>query len=349
MNGAVLQKDVSITELKDSLKEYSGLMAKLNSMPKVSKKSLKVGKKDISQKGKEEVRIYFGEKINKAFNTEIFEDVSKMIRLTHESYEKFKRVLELGESTHCWITRQALNLVNVNPALSALLLEYCKYPDDPKSDMQDLIFEGHFYGETNTGAWGNFIENLPTAAVLVLEGLKKARNGLDEDIHEHALENFATNYDLAMSVNRNAGSLGIAAHYLQDLTAPHHVGNYPAVPYVDHYFFEKYANLYVYGSPQFVLTKSEYDTFKGSLNTDLSKPEAFATEIYNRAKAFVPFIETDLHAETAGTNKYSLMVDSEIDKYNRNLTIGSRQWKEAVDKAIPLAVYATAYLFENGL
>ena len=349
MNEATVQQDASIKLLKDTLKEFSALSSELKAVTRIDRKSLKFRKKDVPKKGKEETRLFFRDVINRACGREIFEEVRRLIRLTHESYERFKRVLELRDSTHCYITDRALGLLNVSPADTALLLEYCKFPDDPKSDLQDLIFEGHFFGDTKEGGKGNFLENAAPTTMLILKYMKRATNGLDEDIHEHALMNFVNHYNLAVGGSGSVTSLGVATHYLQDLTAPHHVGNYPAVPYVDHFFFEKYANKYVYGSPDFVLTPGGYSEFKSSLRTGPLDPQAFALEIYDRARAFIPCIETDLHAEEPGTEGYVLKVDSAIDEYNQSLVAGNRKWKEAVDKAIPLAVYASACMFETAL
>lgn len=349
MNGATVQQDASIKLLKDTLKEFSTLSSRLNAVTRIDRKSLKFRKKDVPKKGREETRLFFRDVIDKACGMVISEEVRKLVRLTHESYERFKRVLELRDSTHCYITDRALGLLNIPPAAAGLLLEYCKFPDDPQSDMQDLIFEGHFFGETKAGGKGNFLENAAPTTVLILKCMKRATNGLGEDIHEHALMNFVNHCNLAVGVSGNVTSLGVAAHYLQDLTAPHHVGNYPAVPYVDHFFFEKYANKYVYDSPDFVLTPGGYIEFKSSLRAAPTDPQAFALEIYERARAFIPCIETDLHAEVPGTEEYALKVDSAVDEYNQSLVAGNRKWKEAVDHAIPLAVYASAFLFETVL
>lgn len=350
MNEATVQQDASIKLLKDTLKEFSALSSELKAVTRIDRKSLKFRKKDVPKKGKEETRLFFRDVINRACGREIFEEVRRLIRLTHESYERFKRVLELRDSTHCYITDRALGLLNVSPADTALLLEYCKFPDDPKSDLQDLIFEGHFFGDTKEGGKGNFLENAAPTTMLILKYMKRATNGLDEDIHEHALMNFVNHYNLAVGGSGSVTSLGVATHYLQDLTAPHHVGNYPAVPYVDHFFFEKYANQIVWEGPHpFTIDMGRYNAFKNALGVRPADPERFAAAIYERSKEFVPYIETSLHRETAGTKEYLRKVDGAIDEYNDRFCNGNDQWTDAIREAIPLAVYASACLFETVL
>lgn len=350
MNGTTFRQGASISSLKKTLKEFSALTAGLNSVTNIDTGHLDFQRDTFSGMGRGEARLRLWDKIIQACHADIYEDVYKLISLTHQSYDQFKRVIKSRYNTHRYITEQALTLINVDPGISQKLMEYCTFPDDRKSDMQDLIFEGHFYGKTHTGSEGNFLNNLFPATMVILAAIKKVNYGFDEDIQEHAVMNFWRNYKNVGKDAKRYLYLGVAAHYLQDLTAPHHVGNYPAVPYVDHYFFEKFASRYVHGKPHFQITKTGYDKFKGSLISSLSQPEAFAKEIYGKAIEFIPYIETDLHSESPGTDGYAKAVDNAVDTYNGYLVSGTnRQWEEAIDNAIPLAVYATAYLFEASL
>jgi hypothetical protein len=348
-----MKQDASIKDLKASLKEYNGLVSKLTAIGEVKKEPLQFDTANFSIMGREEKRVYLWDKIKTAYGTEAYENINKLIKLTHQSYNQFKALPSSQLSTHRYITEQAVKLLDLDSAIAKTLLEYCTYPDEPKSDMSDLIFEGHFYGKTNSGAPGNFLVNLFPQVLLALEAVKKLLHGKDEDIHEHAVMNFARHYDShlhAGSVYQKYFYLGVAAHYLQDLTAPHHAGNYPAVPYVDHYFFEKFASQYVYGKPKFKISQNGYNEFASKINSSLNQPQSFAREISGMAAPYIKFVETEFHHKLAGNANDASFMDAQIDSFNKRLISGKNQeWAKAIDGAVPLAVYATTYLFETAL
>jgi len=351
MSDRTLQQDVPVSELKEAVKDFSARAGRLKQISGIDRRPLRLNRRLISRMGKDETRLLLWNKLKEAARADIYDDIHELIRLTHESYEQFKRIIGSRYSTHRYITDQALRLVAADPAAFQRLLGYSTYPDESESDMRDLVFEGHFYGKTFSGGEGNFLNNLfPEGLLAVLEMVKKLRHGFDEDIREHAVMNFAKNCARVRNGGPEHFHLGVAAHYLQDLTAPHHVGNYPAVPYVDHYFFEKYASLYVHDNPQFVIAKADYDNFKGSLTSNPDHPERFALEIHHRATEFIPYIATGLHAESPGTPGYENAVDDAVDTCNSRFVSGSyKPWDDAINNALPLAVYATAYLFEKAL
>jgi hypothetical protein len=274
--------------------------------------------------------------------------------LTHTSYEQFKGILEGRYSTHRYITGEAIKLIGLmekDSAAANKLLDYCTYPDEGKSDLADLIFEGHFYGKTESGMTGNFIVNLFPKAAGVLEIIKKTISGPEEDIHENAVSNFRENFKNSLNdAGKKYYYLGIAAHYLQDLTAPHHVGNYPAVPYVDHYIFEKFASLYVHGHPEFNITKADYDTHKSLNFLNETDPDRFCKGIFEQSSKYISCIKTEMHSKPIGSNDYALMVDKMLDDYASPVKSDLHlNWKEAVNGAVPIAIYATANLFETAL
>ncbi len=344
------QQDGSLNTLKRNMKDFSMLAGKVNSIAKIDGRRLVFPKSAVSRMDKDELNLLLTEKMKAASKIDIYDDFRKLIRLTQESYNLLTQSYTDKKSTHFFITLAALNLVGAPPDFRDPLLENCTYPDEAWHDLRDLIFEGHFFGDTVPGKKGNFIEKYYPKAMVLFKALKKLTHGVKEDIHENALENFVKYYEEFMSPRRKDESLGIAVHYLQDLTAPHHVGNYPAVPYVDHFFFEKYANQIVWEGPHpFAIDKNRYNAFKNSLGVSPAQPEKFAAAVYERAKEFVPYIETALHKETAGTEEYLQKVDGAIDEYNDRFCNGNDQWKEAVSRAIPVAVYASAFLFETVL
>jgi hypothetical protein len=335
-------------EFKETLRDFSALAARLNALGQIDREALALPAEAFAGLGRQEIRVRLWDRIRSVCNEDLYEEIHRLIKLTHQSYGRVKGMISGRYSTHRFITEKALGLLAVAPALSQRLLEYCTFPDEPKSDMADLIFEGHFYGRTDAGPEGNFLGNLFPRGVAVLEAIKQATHGPAERIDEHAVMNFALHCRQAGQPGPAGFSLGVAAHYLQDLTAPHHAGNYPAVPYVDHYFFEQYASLHLHGHPAFAVTAGDYEAFKAGLAATPSDPEAFAREIYGRATAFIPLIETRLHAEEMGSESFLGLLDEEVDRYQGFLDRGDNaQWTEAVEGAVPLAIYATACLFES--
>jgi len=220
--------------------------------------------------------------------------------------------------------------------------------------MSDLIFEGHFYGKTRSGVPGNFLaDTFPEKALQAMEFVKKVRHGADEDIHEHAVMNFKRYFDQVLDPSLGDQKyfyLGVSAHFLQDLTAPHHAGNYPAVPYVDHYFFEKFTSRYVYDDPKFKISRSAYKKFKTKMASSPKQPESYALEVTGMATPFIKYIESDFHTRQAIGVRSSRAMEAEIYQLNRSLLSGTNEkWEKAIVGAVPLAVYATACLFETAL
>ena len=343
-------QDVSISDLKANIREYSNILNSLKNAPEIKKKDLQLTKTAVLQMKKEEKRFYLWDKIKESFQSNVYEDAHRLINLTHKSYEQFKSLTGSQYNTHKFITSKAIEILNVQSESADTLLEYCVFPDSSKSDMSDLIFEGHFYGKITSRKYGNFIDSLFPRVAILLEGIKKVTNGFDEDIHEHAVGNFTTNYTHSMNADRKLICLGVAAHYLQDLTAPHHAGNYPAVPYVDHYFFEKFASQYLYGQPNITISKSGYKKFKSQLQSAPAQTEQFAKEIYALAVPYVDYVKRDSYAKLADIDKSAAFMDEEIEACNSFLISGvNKDWTSAIDGAIPIAVYATAYLFESAL
>jgi hypothetical protein len=348
------QQDRSIENLKASLKEYNGIVAKMKTIDKVKKAPLRVKKDSVSKMGREEKRVFLRDKVNEAFNADAYEDIDKLIGLTHRSYNQYKALPSTEYNTHQYITEQAIAFLGLDSTIANTLHTYCTYPDESKSDMSDLIFEGHFYGKTSSGVPGNFlVDTFPETTLKAMEFVKKIKYGDDEDIHEHAVMNFTRYYNQflqADSADQKYFYLGVAAHFLQDLTAPHHTGNYPALPYVDHYFFEKFASQYVYDQPAFKLSQAAYSKFKSKLNSSPTEPESFSLEITGMATPYIKFIESDSHARLAGNERSVRSMDAEIGKLNKILFSGKNEkWEKAIDGAVPLAVYATTYLFETAL
>ncbi len=344
----------SIINLKADLAEYHRLLSNLKTIKKVKKEPLQVRKGALAKKGKEAKRILQRDKVHEACGTDAFEDIDKLIGMIHRSYHQYKGILDKQCNTHQFITDQAALLLALDSAVADILHTCCTYPDELKSDMADLIFEGHFYGQTGSGIPGNFLaDTFPKKALKVMEFIKKVRFGADENMQEHAVMNFTRYFNQALhsaSKKQKYFYLGVAAHFLQDLTAPHHAGNYPALPYVDHYFFEQFTSRYVYDDPRFKISRSAYNKFKSRMASDPNKPESYALEVTGMAAPFIRYIEPGSHGRSATGVRSARFADREIDLLNKSLMSGKNEkWEKAIVGAVPLAVYATAYLFETAL
>jgi hypothetical protein len=125
-------------------------------------------------------------------------------------------------------------------------------------------------------------------------------------------------------------------------------GNYPAVPYVDHYFFEKFASQYLYDDPKFKISRATYNKFKAKTASSSTQPESFALEITGMATPYIKYIETDSHGKLADSEQSGRSMDAEIDKLNISLLSGkNEEWEKAIVGAIPLAVYASIYCLRS--
>jgi hypothetical protein len=225
------------------------------------------------------------------------------------------------DTTHEFITAEALTQLDIHDKIfSQALLGSCMDPDKDKKHWE-LAYEGHFYGKLNGQKFGNFFPRVFHGSMLwFLDHLN--------DIDETALSNFCKNYAKALGDRSNTEILGCAAHYLQDLTAPHHVGNMAIFFEMmtdntnTHYVFEKFARNFLYkeeNQNRFAdRAKTIFDELKLSFDPLKYEPEKLAKVVYNTAVANV----------------------SKVKSNNRDL------WTEAICDAIPLAIGATAVILE---
>lgn len=252
----------------------------------------------------------------------LVDDVKKFFAIINEAnrlYAAVKKGMDQSGSTHEFITWQALDLLGIiDPRTRTGLQKACMAPDREK-DLRSLVFEGHFYGKTAGRRNGNFLERVFGDLASGLLGFIDRRI---DDIDETALSNFSTCYARATGGGIRLKELGCAAHYIQDLTAPHHAGNM-AIGFETitdncetHFPFEKFAKGYVYDNPTaFKVKASEiYDEFMQAFTK--KPPEAVAKEVHRRA---VP----------------------NVSKVQR---LDGPAWEEVIHEAIPLAIGATAFI-----
>jgi len=225
-----------------------------------------------------------------------------------------------SENTHKLITSNAFGLIGYRGDKKKMesVIESSAGPDrHPKTIA--LMMEGHFYGEVKTGVYGNYLPRIFDD--LFLRFIDRLN-----DIDETAKKNFIKYYNAYNSPRRNLESLGWALHYIQDLTEPHHAGNYAMFFsfYTDgfdtHYAFEKKA--------------------RSMINDD----REFFTE---RAKTLLPGLEREFIA--GGIHSFSDVIYQKTRPFiNDNIKGNDKSaWAEVIKDALPLAIAATAIVLKN--
>jgi len=244
-----------------------------------------------------------------------------LVREANNLYAAVKKGMNLKKSTHEFITLKALDLLGVaDPSVRNSLQKACMGPDTD-TDLKRLVFEGHFYGKVGGRRNGNFLERVFGDLATGLLGLVDRHVN---DIDETAMSNLSKYYIHATEGNINLRELGWAAHYIQDLTAPHHAGNM-AIGFETitdncetHFPFEKYANGYVYENDTAFQGKAEQVYSEFSATFKPGRPEDMAREVHRRALPNIPRVQI----------------------------IDETEWKQAIHDAIPVAIGATAVLLE---
>jgi len=249
-------------------------------------------------------------------------DLRKFWRLINEAnrlYSAVKKGMDQAGSTHEFITVQALDLLGVSDTKTRKILHgACTAPDREK-DLRNLVFEGHFYGKVAGRRNGNFLERVFGD---LAQGLMGFIDRYVDDIDETAFSNFKRYYAHATSNDIQLKELGWAAHYLQDLAAPHHAGNM-AIGFETvtdncetHFPFEKFARGYVYDHPTAFRKKARdiYNEFRQTFTK--KRPEAIAREVQKRALPNIPKVQI----------------------------LDGAAWTEVIHAAIPLAIGATAFI-----
>jgi hypothetical protein len=196
-------------------------------------------------------------------------------------------------------------------------------PDEQRAGWR-LFFEGHFYGPTPEGGLGNYM------SWVFAKPLRSLMAGID-DIEEHAHGNFLRQARLAAQSPTEATPHGWALHYLQDLTAPHHVRNFPiflprpGYALDTHHAFEKRAN------GRFSDVPDRYDV---PAKTPLAALRMKGFDLRSEAgrEAFVDWVH-----EAALT-----IADGDWIHAGE-----STAWDPKIDAALALAVAATAYFVER--
>lgn len=253
--------------------------------------------------------------------------VDSKIALAAGFLEHYRNAKEAGRKTgevetHEFITARAFDLVGViDGAFRDDVIRHSMDPDR-ELDLLAIAAEGHFYGPIDAAgsAYGNYMQRVYLPEVLdKIEAV--------HDIYENALTNFQAHYESCSAGPADAATLGIALHYLQDMTAPHHAGNYALFfsRYTDHFdthlAFEKYARQLVNRHPdRFTADAADLRTGFAQRFDELG-PREFAREINRMIHPFFPMIK----------------------KKDRTA------WGDVIDAAVPIAIAASAVVLASAL
>ncbi len=270
--------------------------------------------------------------ISRADNAALLEGFRKQY---FEHYTNLRKELKQPGTleTHEFITTQALDIIGERDvAYRSEVIGHCMDPDRHWALIK-LAAEGHFYGLTRNGAYGNYFHRVFEDGTLEL--LRRA----DPDIDETALSNFAKHYTGFAAETAQLDELGCALHYLQDMTAPHHGGNYAAFfslksdNFDTHLAFEKFAREYLNNEGAKLQGPAEAEResllrFIADKGLDLQDPRsanwdrnlaAFCIEVHTRIREFIPRVKSKRRSS----------------------------WRAAIRGAIPVAVGATSAILEN--
>ncbi len=306
-------KDILTKEEAKAYREASEKIERLSE--ELKKEGPKLDKTDFARSG--------ANKSLDLISSNLGADLKKFWGLINEAnrlYSAVKKGMDQSGSTHEFITSGALDLLGVTDAKTHKVLQKACMAPDREKELRSLVFEGHFYGKIVGRRNGNFLERVFGD---LSTGLLGFIDRYIDDIDETALSNFTEYYTHATAGDIQLKELGWAAHYIQDLTAPHHAGNM-AIGFETitdncetHFPFEKFAKGYVYDNPTAFKAKAQeiYDEFRQTLAG--KRPEAIAKEVQRRAVPNVPKVQI----------------------------LDGPAWTEAIHEAIALAIGATAFIF----
>lgn len=246
---------------------------------------------------------------------------------TEKSWEKRDSL----KTTHQMITEQALCILNKDdlPKKDQLVYE-SSGPDDAPETIK-FVMEGHFCGIISDGIVGNFLQKyMPPLVFDLLYNFGDFKDHLKET----ALSNIGKYSAKYLNNGEDIKYLAWTLHFLQDITAPHHAGNIPAIiPSLitdinggndTHSAFEEFANNFM---------KEQPDKFNDDAKNLLQHLRGFPLNLSkpNELEEFGKMI----------LQKSLKNIDGVLRTKDQNL------WKETISKAMPLAIAATAAVLEK--
>jgi len=293
-----------------------------------------IAKLDVLMRDKESRRLETAgpsDSANKSFSVA---DPSKTYSALSDAYLKGYSQAKANEktgkyTTHQLITKNAFRLLNNGVDVSAddgvienLIIE-SSGPDSHWKNMR-LIMEGHFYGVNGSLACGNYIPKY-------FDRVEMDAMKLFDNVQEDAKSNFVKYRGFLSTEPDGVKNLGWALHYLQDLTAPHHVRNFPAYftryehgnGFDTHVAFEKYANeLFCACETRFdAAVRPEYEelSWRHLQCDDAETAASLAEHVYQKALSYADDrIKTPLKTE----------------------------WEQVINHSLPLAIACTMLMLK---
>jgi hypothetical protein len=208
--------------------------------------------------------------------------------------------------THGEITKYAISLLKSkekNVENESYLISSSNDPDEIPFDL----WVGHFYGSQSETKKGSYLS-------LYIGGIEL-----------NALNNFVEWFNgvqITVDPIEKAKDTGSTLHFIQDITAPHHFHNLPAITsenvfgWDTHREFEKRAHKLITDDNNYL---KEASAIFDQLNFN-GDPRAFAIDINNRALTIVP---------------------------NKNVLKDETKWDAIINQLLPLAIAASARVIEK--
>lgn len=251
--------------------------------------------------------------------------------LEHYNTDKQWEDRESLKSTHQMITDQALSIINRNYSAQKDELIYESSGPDRETETIKFVMEGHFCGRISAGSLGNFLQKyMPPEIFAMLAGIP----GVEEHLKETALSNIGKYSQKFIENRKDIKSLAWTLHFLQDITAPHHAGNIPAIiP-----FFIKDINE---GND----THSGFEEFANNLMKE--QPDRFNEEAVSILQHLRKF-PLDI-SRPGELGKFGQMIfEKSIGNVNSALQgEDTDAWTGIISRAIPLAIASSAAVLEK--
>jgi len=219
--------------------------------------------------------------------------------------------------THAVITKLAFSMlalqgIGFSDDVVSGIISASIGPDEYLSEMV-LIMEGHFCHERERGEYENYLGRHDTAMARFIKYHGESGN---------------------TSAESRFRSLGWSLHYLQDITAPHHAGNRPVF-----LIWPSHAD-----------THHEFEVQARTLINDLTDEKQ--SEYLAVAQGSMESLESDWQgrgkeAFAQSVYEYSAPNIGKIVSISNGDHSDPSCWDEVIDKALPLAIAASAVVLKN--
>jgi len=225
--------------------------------------------------------------------------------------------------THMLITEQAFKLAGTqaDEEKKKFVIDSSTGPDKHLKTIA-IFMEGHFYGDIGDGKTGNFLQR-------VFE--KRFLKFIDRlnDIDETAITNSGKYFKKYGGKPKRLESFAWALHYLQDLTAPHHAGNYAI-------FFSNFTDGF---DTHFPFEKKARQMINANPSSFNKKAEALLKQLEP---------QFDPNDKKGFENFCGIVHGMSLKNIDGRIRGGDEaKWAEVINDALPLAIAATAAVLKK--